>query len=78
MPTRYLTATEVAESLQLNVESIYSLIATEGLPAAKICAQWRFDEDELRAWIAARSVNRQSVENSPLSHPSVNRHQVEI
>ena len=58
MSTRFLTATEVAELLQLNVETIYSLISKEDLPAVKVSSQWRFDEDEVRAWLAARSVNK--------------------
>lgn len=57
---RYLTASEVAAMLQLNVETVYSLIAKEQLPAVKVGGQWRFDEQGMTGWIAANSVNQQT------------------
>ena len=48
--TRFLTAADVAQLLQLNVETIYTLIAKRQLPATKVGRQWRFDEDEIREW----------------------------
>jgi excisionase family DNA binding protein len=67
MATRILTAAEVAEILQLNVETVYSLISKDDLPAAKIGGQWRFDEDAVRAWIRLKSVNRLAVEKATCS-----------
>ena len=60
MAKPFLTATEVAEMLQMNVETIYALIAMNDLPAARVGGRWRFDEDKLRDWIAANSVNEQA------------------
>ncbi len=50
MEKRYLTASEVAEALQLNVETIYDMVGNGELPAAKIRGRWRFDPSEVREW----------------------------
>jgi excisionase family DNA binding protein len=50
-PRPYLTAREVADLLQLNVETVYILIAKEQLPAMRVGGRWRFDEPELRKWL---------------------------
>jgi excisionase family DNA binding protein len=55
MTSRFLTASDVAELLQLNVETVYSLISKVGLPAAKIGGQWRLSEDDVQAWIKERT-----------------------
>lgn len=57
-----LTASEVAQLLKLNVETVYGLIATQGLPAAKIGGQWRFEEPKIRAWVEKRYVDSQQPE----------------
>jgi len=51
MPEPLLTASEVAALLKLNVETVYTLITTRGLPAAKIGGRWRFEEARVRAWV---------------------------
>ena len=50
MSNRFLTARQVADLLQLSVETVYDLIARDGLPATKLGGSWRFDESELCAW----------------------------
>ncbi len=50
MQTRYLTANEVAEALQLNVETIYDMVRKGEMPATMIRGRWRFDASELREW----------------------------
>ena len=63
MPTTFLTAAEVAELLKLNVETVYSLVSKEGLPAAKLGGQWRFSESDVLSWVATKSVGQvESVE----------------
>ena len=54
MPRPYLTASQVAKLLQLNVETVYALITREGLPATRIGRGWRFDESEVRRWFYKR------------------------
>ena len=46
----YLTAHQVAGLLQLNVETVYALIAREGLPATRVGRRWRFDESQVHRW----------------------------
>ncbi len=56
MPKPFLTAIQVAELLQLHVETVYVLIAKQGLPAARIGGRWRFEESKVREWFAAHAV----------------------
>jgi excisionase family DNA binding protein len=42
MSDSFLTASEVAELLRLNVETVYALAQKGELPGAKIGGQWRF------------------------------------
>lgn len=50
MQDHYLTATQVAEVLQLNVETVYDMVRDGELSATKIRGRWRFDATELREW----------------------------
>jgi excisionase family DNA binding protein len=50
MPEKYLTATQVAEMLQLNVETVYDMVKDGTLSATKVRGRWRFDLSELRHW----------------------------
>ena len=54
MPEDVLTAAEVARTLKLNVETVYSLIRREGLPAARVGGQWRFSKAKVQAWFEGR------------------------
>ncbi len=56
MTESFLTATNVAQLLQLNVETVYALTAKQGLPAVKVCRLWRFEESKIRAWVEAQLV----------------------
>ncbi len=53
MSEPFLTATDVAQLLQLNVETVYHLIARQGLPASKIGKLWRSEESKIRTWVQA-------------------------
>ena len=48
MPEPLLATSEVAKLLRLSVETVYTLIAMKGFPAAKIGSQWRFEESRVR------------------------------
>jgi len=54
MSGSYLTAYQVAELLQLSVETVYALITREGLPATRVGRRWRFDETHVRKWFDER------------------------
>ena len=55
MTEALLTASEVAQLLKLNIETVYTLIREEGLPAAKIRGQWRLVEADVQCWVKART-----------------------
>lgn len=59
VPEAFLTAAEVAAWLKLNIETVYALIAKEGLPAVKIGGQWRFQESKIREWVEGRYAIRE-------------------
>ncbi len=50
-----LTASEVAQHLRLNVETVYRLIQKGGLAAVKIGQQWRLRETDVARWVQARA-----------------------
>jgi excisionase family DNA binding protein len=54
MPKTLLTASEVAEQLRLNIETMYRLIQNEALPAIKVGRQWRFVEADIQRWMGDR------------------------
>ena len=60
MSETFLTAAEVAQLLKLNVETVYRLIDQQGLPAARIGHQWRFEEGQVRQWFNAQQKNVQT------------------
>jgi excisionase family DNA binding protein len=55
-PRRMATVAEVARYLHVQPMTIYRLIRTGQLPAFKIGAEYRFDIDQLKKWIANREV----------------------
>jgi excisionase family DNA binding protein len=54
MPEPLLTAADVAAWLNLNIETVYDLIAKDQLPAIKIGGQWRFQEVQVCEWLGRR------------------------
>jgi excisionase family DNA binding protein len=54
MPEPLLTAADVAAWLNLNIETVYDLIAKDQLPAIKIGGQWRFQEAQVCEWLGRR------------------------
>lgn len=49
---RYLTVSEVADYLQLSVETVYMYARTGVIPATKIGKHWRFSLDRLEDWMS--------------------------
>ncbi|MBL7114759.1 MAG: helix-turn-helix domain-containing protein [Kiritimatiellae bacterium] len=49
---RYLTVSEVADYLQLSVETVYMYARTGVIPATKIGKHWRFSMDRLEDWMS--------------------------
>ena len=58
MTATLLTASEVAQLLKLNIETVYTMIRENGLPAAKIRGQWRFIEVDVQRWVKAQTVTQ--------------------
>lgn len=49
--TNFLTTEEVLDYLHLNVRTLYRLIKTRQIPAIRVGRQWRFQKDDLDAWV---------------------------
>jgi excisionase family DNA binding protein len=67
MPAPLLSAADVAAWLNVNIETVYDLIAKHQLPAIKIGGQWRFEEAQVRERLAHHSAARDA---SPRPHDS--------
>lgn len=58
-----LTARKVAALLQVPVSWIYGRMrkrSLEGLPAYRLGKYWRFDRNEVLAWVARHQTNREA------------------
>ena len=51
----YLTIREVSEYLKLPEETVYKYARGGRIPASKVGRYWRFERDEIDAWVAERS-----------------------
>ena len=49
---RYLTVNEVADYLQLSMETVYMYARTGVIPATKIGKHWRFSLDRIEEWMS--------------------------
>ncbi len=59
MQKALLTASDVAQYLKVNVDTVYLLIRKEGLPAVRIGGQWRFRTADVERWLQARMYQEQ-------------------
>lgn len=58
-----LTVQQVAELLQVPVSWVYGRMrkrSQERLPAYRLGKYWRFDREEVSAWVARRQTNREA------------------
>jgi len=58
-----LTVHQVAELLQVPVSWVYGRMrkrSLERLPAYRLGKYWRFDRDEVLAWVARHQTNREA------------------
>jgi excisionase family DNA binding protein len=54
MADKWLTVKEVAEYLKLSTDLIYKFAQHGKMPVSKIGNQWRFDREEIDAWVKAQ------------------------
>lgn len=59
MPDMLLTVNEVADLLQMTVETVYDLAQQHKLRGMKVRGQWRFMEIDVRRWLQTHSPNPQ-------------------
>jgi excisionase family DNA binding protein len=57
MPSRIMTAAEVAEYLQIHLVTVYRLVRKRQIPAFKIGSEIRFHRDVIKEWMIDRQVN---------------------
>jgi len=48
---RWLSVPEIAQHLGVKEETVYTWIAQKGLPAHKVGRLWKFDRNEVDAWV---------------------------
>jgi excisionase family DNA binding protein len=49
-----MTLEQVAEFLQVHASTIYRLLKKHRIPAFKLGSDWRFSQESIERWIAAR------------------------
>ena len=52
--TKYMSVKQLATYLQLSEETIYFYVRNQMIPATKLGRHWRFERDEIDAWMTAR------------------------
>jgi len=55
MDKEYLTIKEVSEYLKLPEETVYKYARGSRIPASKVGRYWRFERDEVDAWVSEHS-----------------------
>ena len=60
----FLTLKEVAAMLRLSQRTVYKLLAQGRLPGAKVGGQWRFDQDQVQAWLGRGGDRQQDHETA--------------
>jgi len=51
MTDKWLTIDQIGDYLQVSKEKIYKLCQRGKMPASKVGGQWRFDIEEVDAWV---------------------------
>jgi excisionase family DNA binding protein len=54
-PLSFLTVGEVADLLSISRSTVYRLTDSNSIPFVKIGSSIRFDPDELKAWLVAKT-----------------------
>ena len=57
MPRRILTTAEVAEYLQVSLNTVHRLVRHGQIPAFRIGCDYRFYRDAIQKWMIDRKVN---------------------
>ena len=57
MQREFMKAEEVADYLRISVSSVYKLVRTKQLEATMILNKWRFDKNNVEAYIDENSSN---------------------
>ncbi|MDE0404396.1 MAG: helix-turn-helix domain-containing protein [Nitrospira sp.] len=54
MTDKWLTVKEVAEYLKISTDLVYKFAQRGKIPVSKVGNQWRFDREEIDAWVKAQ------------------------
>lgn len=60
---RLMTATEVAEWLRINIDTVYAKAVSGEMPSHKIGRSRRFELEELKEWLKQSRANASDVES---------------
>jgi excisionase family DNA binding protein len=64
MPEPWLSAEEIAEHLGVIKDTVYSWIATKGMPANKVGRLWKFQISEVDEWVRSGGAAEESPSSS--------------
>lgn len=54
---KLMTVQQVADYLQMSTDKVYDMAQEGEIPALKIRQQWRFNTEDIDAWLKSCSVN---------------------
>jgi len=54
---RWLSVVEIADHLGINKDTVYDWLENKGMPGHKIGRLWRFQVDEVDAWVRSGKAN---------------------
>lgn len=55
--SRWLSVEEIAAYLGVSKDTVYAWIAKKGMPAHRVGRPWKFQRDEVDAWVKAGGAN---------------------
>jgi excisionase family DNA binding protein len=61
MTDKWLTIEQIAGYLQVSREKIYRLCQKGKMPASKVGGQWRFDLNEVDAWVRQQRPKKKGI-----------------
>ncbi len=59
MSDRWLSVEEIAEHLGVSRDTVYTWVNTKEMPAHKVGKLWKFDKDEVDAWVRSGKAGKQ-------------------
>jgi len=68
MSDRWLSVGEIAEHLGVSRDTVYTWVNERGMPAHKIGKLWKFDKNEVDAWVRSGERRKKKLTVTDVNH----------